>query len=249
MAQDLVKSAARALEILEVFAAERKRLSATQLGAALGYPKSSLSVLLRSLVSQGYLSVNGAGGDYFPTLRLARLGDWVPAALLGSEALLPLLQELRDRTGETVTLTVASDLRMRCLHAVIGTHPIALLVEEGVDFPMIGTAVGTMHLATRSDEAVGTVLDRWFRLNPAQSARRADLEQAILTARERGVATAYDAVLPDTGAVAVPIGNAATGETMIIAAAGLSRRIQASEVAIIRELRRATKGRTPRMKS
>ena len=110
MSQDLVKSAARALEILEVFASERKRMNSAQLGAALGYPKSSLSVLLKSLVAQGYLNNAAGDQDYFPTLKLARLGEWIPAALLGSVELLPMLSRLRDATGETVTLTMPADL-------------------------------------------------------------------------------------------------------------------------------------------
>lgn len=59
-----------------------------------------------------------------------------------------MLVKLRDQTGETVTLTMAADLHMRCLHALIGTHPISLQVEEGVSFSMVGTAIGTMYLAT-----------------------------------------------------------------------------------------------------
>lgn len=234
MSQDLVKSAARALEILELFAAERKRMNSAQLGTLLGYPKSSLSVLLKSLVAQGYLANGGGDQDYFPTLKLARLGDWIPAALLGSDALLPMLAQLRDETGETVTLTMAADLHMRCIFALIGTHPISLQVEEGVSFPMIGTAIGTMYLASQDEKAVAAAIARWGRLHPDQSAdAHVKIVHEVNAARERGFAAAYDIVMPDTGAIAMPIKPHDGDEVLIVAVAGLNHRIHQKETTII----------------
>jgi DNA-binding IclR family transcriptional regulator len=227
MTVDLVKSAARALEILEIFAAERKPMTATQLGQMLGYPKSSMSGLIKSLVAQGYLSVGGREQEYFPTLKLARLGDWIPSALLGSEDVLPLLRQLRNETGETVTLTVASDLHMRCLHAIIGTHPISLQVEEGISFPMVGTAIGTMYLATRNDAEIEAMFDRWIKLHPGQPVPGfATIRTAIAEARQTGFARAFDAVLPDTGAIAMPLWPQNASEPFVVAVAGLNSRIQ-----------------------
>jgi DNA-binding IclR family transcriptional regulator len=238
MSSDLVKSAARALEILEVFATERKRMNSAQLGAALGYPKSSLSVLLKSLVAQGYLANGNGDQDYFPTLKLARLGEWIPAALLGSDALLPMLAKLRDETAETVTLTMATDLHMRCLHALIGTHPISLQVEEGVSFPMVGTAIGTMYLATQNEKFVSALLTRWAKQHPGQSkAAMAKLQADVEDARMRGVACAYDIVLPDTGAIAMPIRIGRGDEALVVAVAGLNHRMHLKEASIIQTMR------------
>jgi DNA-binding IclR family transcriptional regulator len=242
MSQDLVKSAARALEILELFATERKRMNSAQLGTLLGYPKSSLSVLLKSLVAQGYLANGGGDQDYFPTLKLARLGDWIPAALLGSDALLPMLARLRDETGETVTLTMAADLHMRCLHALIGTHPISLQVEEGVSFPLIGTAIGSMYLATLQEKAVAATLARWAKQHPGQSkAMIAKINADVVEARQHGYACAYDIVIPDTGAIAMPIRTVPGGEALIVAVAGLNSRIHQKEASIIQAMRKLTR--------
>lgn len=239
MSSDLVKSAARAMEILEVFADRREPLSSGQLGAALGYPKSSLSVLIRSLVAQGFLSTIGTDGEYFPTMKVTRLGDWIPASLLGSESFLPILEGLRDATGETVTLTMASGNAMRVIHALIGTHPISLRVEEGVNFPMIGTAVGTMYLATQPDAAVERALDAWAaHSTPAEVKQRPELREQIAEARRRGFARAYDAVIADTGAIAMPAQARDWGEPLIIAVAGLNPRIHKREAAIIRAMQK-----------
>lgn len=238
MANDLVKSAARALEVLEVFASERRRMSVGQLQAALGYPKSSLSVLIKSLVAQGYLATGGPDRDLFPTLKFARLGDWIPSALLGSDDLPLLLQKLRDETQETVTLTIASDLHMRCIHALIGTHPIALQVEEGVSFPMIGTAVGTVYLAAQPEAEANKLLARWERLHSGQAAMLEAAKSAIAEARKTGLSSAFDAVLPDTGAIAIALNTTNGAGTMVVGVAGLNSRIHASQDAIANALRR-----------
>ena len=236
MSQDFVKSAARALEILEVFADRRERLTSGQIGAILGYPKSSLSVLLKSLVAQGYLS-NGGEQDYFPTLKLARLGDWLPAMLLGSETLLPTLEKLRDTTGETVTLTTAIDLQMRCLHALIGTHPIALQVFEGTTFPIIDTAIGTMYLATQPDTTAERLFATWVAHGHGTRKHLPALLGKIDQARRDGFVTAFDAVVPDTGAIAMAIRSGIEHEVLIVAVAGLSRRIEQAKPRIVRAMR------------
>lgn len=239
MTQDLVKSAARAFAIMEIFAAQRQRMTAAQLGSALGYPKSSMNVLLKSLVVQGYLTYDGQQGSYFPTLKLTQLGDWLPGALFGSDILLPLLEELRARTGETVTLTMAAGLHMRCLRALIGLHPIALRLDEGLLFPMFDTAVGHAYLSTLPDAAVLTLLQRHNAQTPKARALAAEEVLASLAhVRARGYSAAYDKVVPDTGAVAVPLSSSQLGDTVVAAVAGLNHRIAKNEQRIARELKR-----------
>lgn len=238
MSVDLVKSAVRALEILELFAERREPMTAAELGSALGYPKSSLSGLIKSLVAQGYIADARADGGYFPTLKLARIGDWIPAALLGSEALLPMIAALRDRTGETVTLTVSAGLQMRCLHAVIGTHPISLQVVEGTTFPTIGTAIGTMFLATQPEAVARRLFDQWMAQTPGRSGGSwSQLRRQVDEARENGFIAAYDAVVPDTGAIALPLRRTSGEDVMILAVAGLNHRIHQEEAAILKAMR------------
>jgi DNA-binding IclR family transcriptional regulator len=232
MTDGLVKSAARALDILDAFATKRQPMTATEIGTALGYPKSSMSMLLRSLVAQGYLSLSGREQTYFPTLKVARLGDWVAGALIGSEKLLEVLEELRDATGETITLTGALDLQMRCLHALIGTHPIALQVEEGVRFPMLGTAIGAAWLAAQADEQVNDYLARWKKVEKASAEQLNWIASAVELTRSVGHATAYNAVIPDTGAVAMAV-RPGNEDVLVVATAGLNSRIQAKEGEII----------------
>lgn len=230
MATELVKSAARALEVMEAFAAERRRLTASQLGERLDYPRSSLNVLLRSLVAQGYLSCDPRDQSFHPTLKLAELGAWVPGALLATEPLLAELRALRDRTGETVTLTLPAGSTMRVASVYIGTAPIAAVLSDGTTFPIKGTAVGAAFLSALPVHETKRVAAKLW-------TDATELERALETfsvVRERGFAVAYDSVVPDTGALAAPIATSA--ELLVIAVAGLNSRIRRHEAALSRAL-------------
>ena len=60
-----VKSADRALDILEQVAEAPEPLSFSQLLSGLEIPRSSLFHLLNNLLARGYLVQDGAGGRYF----------------------------------------------------------------------------------------------------------------------------------------------------------------------------------------
>jgi DNA-binding IclR family transcriptional regulator len=232
MASDLVKSAARAIEILEVFASERRRLTLAQIGTLLDYPKSSLSVLLKSLLAQGYLSFLPTDLSYFPTLKVSALGDWIPSVLFGNE-LLPLLQDLRDATGETVTVTTPAGRHMRCLRVLLGTHRIALQLDEGTSFPIIGSAVGAAYLAALAPADYEAFIARARQPRSGMSAADVDnAERLAKDARQRGFAAAYDMVTDDAGAIAIALPTELYGDPLVIAVAGLSNRISRSEAQI-----------------
>lgn len=237
MATDTVKSAARAFEIVEAFRSERRRLTAAQMGGLLDYPRSSLNVLLKSLVAQGYLSFDAHDQSYFPTLKVTHLGDWVPGALFNSGSVQPLLQELRNATRETVTLTMATGLHMRCLVAIMGTHQIGLQLDEATQFPMFGSGVGTAYLSTLSDDSIAGLYRRAKSIMPrGRLPDLAEVMEEVSATRLNGYCRIYDAVVPDAGVVAVPLTVAEYGETLVIAVAGLSHRIKANEAAIAKSL-------------
>jgi DNA-binding IclR family transcriptional regulator len=236
MEDGLIKSAARALDVLGCFAAERRRMTAADIATRLGYPRSSANVLLKSMAAQGYLSLSPADQGYFPTLKVAALGDWLPEALLGSAALMAELERLRRETGETVTLTMAAGERMRVVAALIGTAPIALNLDVGTSFPMLGTAVGAAWLATLDDAALDRALARLAHAHGAAgfdaAAERAEVERA----RAQGHADAYDRVLPDSGAVAMAVRLPGASDALVLAVAGLNRRMRANEAACVAAL-------------
>lgn len=240
MTEGIVKSAGRALEVLEVFARERRALNAKQVECELRYPPSSTVMLLKSLMLLGYLRFDRRTKLYYPTLRVTLLGDWLRTGATGSDALLGAMQALASRTQETVFLSTPNDVYMQVTHIVQGQQPISLNVQPGLLLPMAGTAVGHAYLSTRNDEDITKLVRRMNRSRATED--RHDPAAVVATvrgARRRGHATAYG-VLEDVGAIAraVPSHDGATAAVICIG--GPAERIRGAEATLARELRRCT---------
>jgi DNA-binding IclR family transcriptional regulator len=234
----VVKSAGRAFEVLELFRRGRLQLSAAEIGQALGYPKSSTNALLKSLVSLGYLALNPRTLRYFPSLAVTRLGDWIPSVLLASGDAFAIISEVHDATQETVTLTTQNDLSVTFLKVIPGTFPISLRMIEGFVAPLFTTAVGTAILSQLPDTEIAEMVAR-ANSRARRRIERVDLDyvmQNVRHAQQKGFAVLYDAVFPDTGAIAVPFPSPVEGFPMAIGVGGLRDRMRRNEKSIYRTM-------------
>jgi len=235
---EVVKSVGRVLEVLELFQRRRKPIKANQVCLELGYPKSSSNALLKSMVELGYLSFDSETLEYFPTIRVHGLGEWLPSALLGDERT-NLLHEICDRTGETVTLSIRNGFNMQFVSVIPGKFPISLAVQDGFMAPILGTAVGIAYLSTLNKSQLGKVLDRAQRAGAVLAAKVTleEVQQDILATKKRGYALGYDRVIPDTGAIAMVLPDESGLSTQIIGVGGFSSRIRRAEKDLIQTMK------------
>jgi DNA-binding IclR family transcriptional regulator len=235
----VVKSAGRVFEVLELFRRSRRQLSAAEIGQALGYPKSSTNALLKSLVALGYLVLDARTLRYFPSLSVTQLGDWIPSIVLASGDTFEILAEVHAATQETVTLSVQNDLACRYLRVIPGTFPISLRMTEGFVAPLLTTAVGVAILSQLTDDEIAALVHRANDRAKRKTERvdGAKVARDVREVRTRGYAVAYDAVFPDTGAIAVPFPSDMDGFPMAIGVGGLRERMRRNESAIYRSIR------------
>ena len=73
------------IAVLEYFRLCRQPRTISQISGDLGYPQSSAPVLLKTLVTLGYLSFDRSSNVYFPTPKVTSLGDWVPRSYQNRE--------------------------------------------------------------------------------------------------------------------------------------------------------------------
>lgn len=229
-----IKSATRALEVLELFANVRKSLNSTEVGFMLGYPKSSTNVLLRCLAELGYLNFDSVSRQYFPTLRATALGEWVPAALYGLGDASAMLQEVHDLTGETVTLSMRTGTAMRFIRVLPGKFSMSLRMDEGSVAPLLGSSVGAAYLGTRTEEEVALLAKSALAVARTRSARNSinHALEVIEQSRRRGYAVIYGSMFPDIGAIAVALPPASDGNVLVMSTGGLDHRIRRNEKAI-----------------
>lgn len=157
----IIKSAQRVLQIFEFFADVRKPSSATEIAHNLGFPQSSTSMLLRSLVSLGYLDYHPEVRTFEPTIRLSLLGGWIPRRIDIASHIIARLNWLHEETGETVL--IAEQYRSYVRYIYVLQKPVAgvsYYIKPGTLRPACISAAGRMLMTLNSEREVLSIIHR-----------------------------------------------------------------------------------------
>lgn len=186
----VVKSAGRALQILEFFDSVQREACVSEISRALQCPQSSTSVLLRSLVSLGYLQNDRYRRTYYPTRRVSLLGSWVDPTIVRQGELLMQADQLARETDQTVIMATMNGLQAQHIYVnpsqadpgVFGAFHV------GTNCALATTALGKALLAGHNDKFVSQLV---WRLNGERRAGETPIEILALLAelqsgRERG---------------------------------------------------------------
>ena len=152
----VVRSVARALDILDVLQDARDGEALVTLSQKVGLPKSSVFRYLNTLESRGYVEHDAVSGVY-------RLGmGFVPSHARHLEVLRdrarPLLEQLRDRFSETVNLAVLDGNRIAYVEILESKRAVRLAARVGDRVPIHSSAVGKAICAGMSDDDVLEIL-------------------------------------------------------------------------------------------
>ncbi len=112
----IVKSAQRAVEILELFSDLRMGITVADVATALKMPQSSTSALLQSLHKLGYLTVDPEGRTYLPTSRIALLGAWIEPALVQQGPVLRMMGAITEEIGIDTFLATRNRLHVQVVY-------------------------------------------------------------------------------------------------------------------------------------
>lgn len=180
----VVKSAGRVLQILEFFDDVKREANVVEICRALGYPQSSTSVLLRSLVHLGYLAYSPKGRSYIPTSRVRVLGNWVEGNLFGEGKLIRLVNELNERTGHAIFLGVRNGLSIQYIHVVQARTSLRLHMTPGMHRPIATSSGGQVLLSILPDAEVLKLIRR---INAERSEGEDLVEPKTLLAKLRSI--------------------------------------------------------------
>lgn len=130
----------KSMAVLEAVAAADGPCRLGDLVAATGLSKATAHRLAGALEVHGLLR-RGDDGAYRLGLRLVGLGHAASAGWPLGELARPVLEELRDETGESVQLYVREGDRRVCVVSLESPHELRTIVPEGVRLPLgVGSA-------------------------------------------------------------------------------------------------------------
>ena len=153
----------RMTSILEAFDQDDGGLGISELALRAGLPKSTVSRLVATLVRQRYLERDGR--RIHLGLRLFELGQLAEQPRELRVAALPVMADLRNKTGENVHLAIRDRREMVCIAVMRGRSAAPHDVLIGGRLPIHATALGKAALAhsppSDVDEVVASGLESW----------------------------------------------------------------------------------------
>ncbi|MNC20287.1 Transcriptional regulator KdgR [compost metagenome] len=196
-----VRAVERALDILLCFTQESD-LSLTEIASKISLHKSTVHRLLTTLEEKGFLLRNEATEKYRLGIRIWELSTHLPTLDEPAALLLPAMEKLRDRLGETVSLYLRDDLERVRIQAVQSRQAIRRVAQIGARLPLSVGASSKVLAAYAPQEVQARLLadPNW----PETVDKNAYLEQ-LQDITRRGYATSFEEREPGAAAVAVPI--------------------------------------------
>ncbi|HEV2638690.1 MAG TPA: IclR family transcriptional regulator [Actinocrinis sp.] len=153
-----VKSADRTVELLELLARTSEPLTLSELQRELSYPKSSLFVLLRTLVARGWVETDRRGTGYSIGVRALLVGTSYLDRDPVIRAATRVLEELRAEVNETVHLARLDGADVVYLASRESAHQLRLTSRVGRRLPAHATSLGKALLAELTDDQVDELL-------------------------------------------------------------------------------------------
>jgi DNA-binding IclR family transcriptional regulator len=186
--RNFLKTLARGLRVFAVFTPERPEASLTDISELLDVDPSTASRFVYTLETLGYLERDEETKLY----RVSPQTYALTVSLSGPRNLrkvsLPLMENLRDTTGETVILGVRDAAEMVVIEAVETKHPLVPRGWVGGRVPIYCSALGKSVLANLPHAEVIRLLDT-IPLTPYTQntlTNRMDVLADLKRTRERG---------------------------------------------------------------
>lgn len=165
---------------------EQAELSLSEIADRVGLPRPTALRFLRSLEPSGWVVRKSDGRYALGPAVLALAGRYLSADSL-LVAASPLMRSLRDRLGETISLSRVSGGQRTCVQEFPSTQSLRLVLGLGEQSPLHAGASGLLLLAHLPADARAAVLDRPLHAFTGRTiTSREQLEEECALIRERG---------------------------------------------------------------
>jgi DNA-binding IclR family transcriptional regulator len=205
-----ITALARGLEVLSCFRSADKGLTNQQIAERCGLPKSTVTRFTYTLTKLGYL-VQESSGRYMLGTATLGLGSAMLARLDIRQLARPMMQQLADFSGTTVSIAMRDRLSMIYVEVCRSPAALALALQVGSRMPLAASAIGRAYLVKASEQERKDILSRCLELDEtAFTAMREGLEKGLRDYSQYGCTTSFGDWQKDVNGIAVgffPIGG------------------------------------------
>jgi DNA-binding IclR family transcriptional regulator len=204
--------------VLDCFLPDNEPLTLTDVHRRTGLPISTALRILRSLVEEGFLV--HPDGAYRLGVNLMRWSAAASSGLRSGRCVGYVLNQLRDATGETVTLCVNDGLQRVCVAVAPSRQRVVHLVHVGDSVPLHGGAAGKALLAwdpIATHEVLHRGLDRLTERTITDPKR---FTTELARVRKQGWATSESETSFGTASLAAPVFDTAGQVAAVVVLGG-----------------------------
>lgn len=178
------------LKVLEALG-ERGVAGVSELARDVGLPKTTVQRALGTLHQAQWIRPANGGlrQGWELTSKVLQVARFAGAGDTLRDAALPVLQELNERTGESIHLLVRDGDGVVLVERLEGVHPVRTVRAIGSVTPLHAGATGKAILAQLPDDEVDALVARGLqRLTPSTITDPDDLRSELEQVRARGYA-------------------------------------------------------------
>lgn len=239
-----VKSAQRALRILELLTSQERGLTFGEIADALRYPRSSLHGLLWTMSDEGWLELDPATRRYSLGIRTWEAGNAYLRAVDLADRARPYMERVRDALEETVQLAVLDGRYNVYVAKVDGTQRLTLASAVGRRLEAHATGLGKVLLADLTpeelEERIGGVTLERFTANTITDPE--ELRRELALVRRRGYALDQEEYTAGVRCVAVGVrdhtGRVSAAMSVSVPTVRFNRRRQQEAIDLLTEAAR-----------
>jgi DNA-binding IclR family transcriptional regulator len=199
-----LKSVLTALDLLDCFMASDE-LGVTDIANRLHVAKSTAHRLLTTLAARGMAEKNPETGRYRLGMHVYELGTITANRSRLRKLALPVMEDLRQRTGYTIHLSVADGADIIHLERLQSMRGIQVLVDMKRRFPVHVTSGGKAIAAFNDDVADARRRADFPVLTSHTMRRESDFDNALAEVRRRGFAVNREEAMLGFTSIAAPI--------------------------------------------
>jgi IclR family acetate operon transcriptional repressor len=207
-----VRSVLNGMRVLERLA-EPGLVGVSELARDLELPKSSVQRMLRTLQEGGWVTeVHDPATRWTLTPKMFQLGQRHQAGNDLRRIALPVMEQLREETRETIHLAALKGDSVFVLECLDSPQAVRAYVSPGMTIPLLASANGHALLSTWADDEIDAFISQGLTAYTSFTMADSDaVTAAIHSARARGYAVNDQQWREGVHAVAAPIIVAGVG--------------------------------------
>jgi DNA-binding IclR family transcriptional regulator len=192
------------LAVLELLARSRRPLSLTQIGNELGMGKSNVHRLMHALAETRFVVRDEKSRTYAPSIKLWELGSAVLASVDLRRHAQAHMQDLMERTGQSVELSVLDGIEVVHVHKIDSASPVRVSAHVG-PVPSYCVGTGKAQLAFAPAHVVDCACAALKRHTRHTITDRAEFLKDMQKVRRRGYATNHAEWREGVWEIAAPV--------------------------------------------